>query len=471
MALHIRCVAAVGLIAVLHTAAACTTGASTDGLPAPTVSAAPFAAPAPLAPCAASLDAVPDGLHRYCGRVVVTIGGRSRTVAVGVVSDRAVNPLAGRSVLVYHPGGPGLSPVQRLFDGPPTVDYRRQAVLAWDGATASSAAGACGPDNLAYGVDRESQFAQRAEATAHECVTHPRDYPWSGAWAAAEELEAVRASLAVASVDLLTHSYGTAIAEAYLQRYPHRVGRAVLDGPIATDAKWQDRISAVSASTSLAIRMLFDSCVDECGPKVTRALHGGHGYLAVRSALLAARPRVGSSQLRLTGAVLDQATLIALRSNEFWPSYVDALERAFAGDATELWTLGERYVTAVDRGVFYAAMCTDIDHPRAFEDYGRYDDPLLAAYAAELAPCAAYQYASHPTVNPVSGPPDVLVIASPFDVLTPAALVASSPRLSRYPLCVTDVAGHTSIAEPRVARIVARFLAGGTAAEASARCK
>ena len=470
-----RRVAAIGLIVVLHPAAACSMGASSDVLPAPSVSAAPPAGPAPLARCAEGPETRPDGplpdtLHRYCGRVMVTIDGQSRTVAIGFVADRPANPLAGRSVLVYHPGGPGLSPLRHLFESPPVVDYRRYAVLAWNGATSSSVTGACGPNHLSFAADRGPHFAQRAEAAARECLARPRDYPWSGARAAADELEAVRASLGLASVDLLTHSYGTAIAEAYLQRYPHRVGRAVLDGPIATDATWQDRIDAVSASTSSVLRKLFDSCATGCAPGVTGALGGGRDYTAVRSALLAARPRVGNSQVRLTGAVLDQATLIALRSDEYWPAYLDALERAFGGDATELWTLGERYITAVDRRVFYAAMCTDIDHPRAVEDYNRYHAPLLDAYAAELAPCAAYQHVLSPVPKPAPESPDVLVIASPFDVLTPAALVASSPRLSRYPLCVTGVAAHTNIADPRVDRIVAGFLAGGSADQAKADC-
>lgn len=432
--------------ALLLAAAACSDGAAPS---APLALEPCFPAAAPGAESGSVVveegqevpPAAPPGLFFHCG----TLGEGETAIEVAVVSDRAEGPLAGRRVLVYHPGGPGISPVETLLGDPPGVDYAIHSVLAWDGVTASRQPGACGPlAGLYASADRAAEL-EIAGDVAVECLGGGDTAAPAGAPAAAAELEAVRQALGVERVDLLTHSYGTAVAEAYLHAHSDRVARAVLDGPVALEVGWDDRLAAVGDALD----------------RVTVPLAGA--YIDLRSGLMAAPAPVGSSTLELTGTTVDQATLLAMRSQEYWPGYQAAVAAAAAGDATSLWQMSERYYFGLDRSVFYAALCSDIDHPRSFDGYRVDDHPLLAAYASELAPCAAIARGGLGAPGD-AGRPEVLVLASPFDVLTPAALLDSAPVLrERGTVCRTDVVGHTSFADPAVGPMVLAFLATGAA--------
>lgn len=192
-----------------------------------TPTATPIAAPGTLERCDAaeqpggqgrSESLVPGGSeespsesYRYC--LPLTLSRREGTeqvVQVGVLSDRPSDPLRDRTLLVYHPGGPGLAVVPTMMADPPPVDLARYVVLAWDGATSSDSPGDCG---TAFMMDRTpADLAALATKTADLCSGGFFSANDIGAWAAAEELETIREALCVERFDLLTHSYGTAIA-------------------------------------------------------------------------------------------------------------------------------------------------------------------------------------------------------------------------------------------------------------------
>jgi proline iminopeptidase len=61
-----------------------------------------------------------------------------------------------------------------------------------------------------------------------------------------EEVEALRQALGIAKMDILAHSYGTLVAQAYALKYPRSVRRLVLISPLHSGAMWQasnDRIN------------------------------------------------------------------------------------------------------------------------------------------------------------------------------------------------------------------------------------
>ncbi len=108
------------------------------------------------------------------------------------------------------------------------------------------------------------------------------------------------------------------------------------------------------------------------------------------------------------------------------------------------------------------ALCSDIDHPADLDGYQVGPHPLLATYASELAPCATIDQAVLP--GPVTGDaaPDVVVLASPWDVLTPSGLLDHAPFLSGLGcVCITDVGGHTSFADADLQPRLAAFLGTG----------
>lgn len=54
-----------------------------------------------------------------------------------------------------------------------------------------------------------------------------------------EEVEALRKALGLAKMDVLGHSYGTLVAQAYALKYPQAVRRLVLISPLHSGAMWQ----------------------------------------------------------------------------------------------------------------------------------------------------------------------------------------------------------------------------------------
>lgn len=54
-----------------------------------------------------------------------------------------------------------------------------------------------------------------------------------------EEVEALRVALGLAKMDIVGHSYGTLVAQAYTLKYPQRVRRLILISPLHSGAMWQ----------------------------------------------------------------------------------------------------------------------------------------------------------------------------------------------------------------------------------------
>jgi proline iminopeptidase len=54
-----------------------------------------------------------------------------------------------------------------------------------------------------------------------------------------EEVEALRKALGITKMDVLGHSYGTLVAQAYALKYPQAVSRLILISPLNSGAAWQ----------------------------------------------------------------------------------------------------------------------------------------------------------------------------------------------------------------------------------------
>jgi pimeloyl-ACP methyl ester carboxylesterase len=441
----------------------------------PTPTPGPSQAPAASLEACGAFDPVQPGspeeaAHRFCFQVHWSDSvGFEQDVQVFGFADQVDAPLANRSVLIYHPGGPALSPVRMMAADAPLEYLDTHVVVAFDGTTASLTPGSCSPATSKFGTDRDPfDPAADARVVATDCLHGfggPADI---GAQRGAAELELVRQALGVEQVDLHMISYGTAIGEAYVRAHPDRVRRAAFDAPIAMEVPWGDRVSALDEVLRAAADELAAACVDgACGA----IGNGGRlpTYRLLREAVLARDPAVGGGDLRLTAVMLDQATLLALRDPSAADAYADAVEAALGGDGTPLYAMGEKYFFDLDRNVFYRSICADIDRPSDARDYAVRGQELLSTWTSELAPCSGFPYRSLP--EPArGGDPDVLIVASTRDVLTPASLLDSAPVLAGFgAICRTDQAGHTSSQNASVQAEIRAFLRGGGAA-AAARC-
>ncbi|MER3418396.1 MAG: hypothetical protein C4343_04695 [Chloroflexota bacterium] len=414
--------------------------------------------------------------HVFCVQVTLarTEGWEDPVQAI-VLSNQATDPLSGREAIVYHPGGPGFSVVRRTTSAPPALDPDKYVVIAWDGNTAGGPSGLCGPAEITFLTERTPEsYADLASQVGAQCrfgFGSPADV---GAWAAAEELEAVRDSLGVDRFTLLTQSYGTAIAEAYLALHPEHVRRAVLDAPIGLDISWIDRVSATRWTLERAANDLARSCRGERCRAVTEATPADATYRTLRQAILAAHPRVGSGSLELTPVMLDEATLLTLGAGRFRDGYAEAVEEALGGDATMLWRIGERSYLDLDRAAYYRSICADLQRPDSEAGYLVGDDPLLFAFVSGFAPCVAFPHGQPrtPSSPPVAASaPDVLIVASTDDPFSPESMIRRSSALAKLgSICVTHVVGHTSYSAAVVRELVDRFIAGEFSEAISKEC-
>jgi pimeloyl-ACP methyl ester carboxylesterase len=407
--------------------------------------------------------------HVYCLQLTLArSAGWEQTVQAVILADQSADPLRDRQLVAYHPGGPGISAVDRTVAEPPTIDPSRYAVLAWDGTTSGETPGACGPTSVSFLMDRNADtLADLATRTASECSIGFGGAADVGAWAAAEELEEIRRALGIEQLSMLTLSYGTAIAEAYIRIHPDRVERAVLDAPIGLDIAWSDRVAAVNDVIRAGANELARQCTSERCRAVLGGIPASESYGALRRAILAAHPSVGSGSVVLTPVMLDEATLLTLHTDELWNGWADAADAALGGDATALWRIGERLYLDIDRSAFYRSICADIDRPSTAAGYTIGTDPLLFAFTSELAPCIGFPHGEvRARQGTADARPQVFLVASLRDPVSPAAMVEAAPSLTGLGLvCITDLTGHTNYHNELVRDLVHEFLAGADITE------
>jgi hypothetical protein len=162
--------------------------------------------------------------------------------------------------------------------------------------------------------------------------------------------------------------------------------------------------------------------------------------------------------------MLDQATLLALHSVDYWPGWATAIDEGLTGDGSALWRGGERTYLDLDRQIYYRSLCADFDRPGDASGYSGGQDPLVFTYASDLAPCVRFPAGAppHPLATEDAQRPEVQIYASTRDPLAPASMLAGVPFLStlgRY--CVSDHPGHTSYADEAARESMIAFLESG----------
>lgn len=191
-----------------------------------------------LEPCTLAGPSSPTTVAAYCGRLPVPEnradpGGRRIELAVALVPSRAKRPLPDPVFMLA--GGPGQSALESF----PTaagafreVLRDRDVMLVDQRGTGRSNRLACAELEAASGADALVEPGA-ARAFAARCLAgldaDARFYTTSDA---VRDLEAVRAAMGAAQINLVGVSYGTRVALEYLRRHPDRTRTVVLDGVV-----------------------------------------------------------------------------------------------------------------------------------------------------------------------------------------------------------------------------------------------
>jgi pimeloyl-ACP methyl ester carboxylesterase len=419
-------------------------------------------------------------VRAWCGRVRTASDPRrphGATISLRIAVLPATRHRAA-GALFYLEGGPGgaaTASVIRVNADFARVGRTRDLVLVDQRGTGGSNRLAC-PNGYVRGAD-----AGAVTAFLRQCLArldaNPRLYTTS---VAADDLDVVRRALGYGKIDLYGGSYGATLAQAYVRRYPRSVRSIVLDSGSLPDVRIYD-VAARNAEG--ALDRLLARCAD--APACAHAYPDSRRQL---SDLLARPPRLVKFP---TGRVLLRPVDIAWTVD--WLSETAenaaiipyAVDTAFDGDYTILATtyadqLGGSNLDPLARLVpFWMTICSEpwagFD-PFATARAGKGSYLAVAALARARLFRRACRVVPKGRVPADAGSVPVvhvpaLLLAGSADPLDPPANLRGWRRFFPYGrLIVVRGAGHGTIENACVQKLVARFVARGSATRLSPAC-
>ncbi|MGZ4389692.1 MAG: alpha/beta fold hydrolase, partial [Gaiellaceae bacterium] len=259
------------------------------------LAAAPAAgAKLPLKPC------VVNDTSGLCGRLVVPENRakpEGRTISLRVMVIKATLGKARPDPLFYLIGGPGLPATydaQAMRETFAPGNEHRDIVLVDQRGTGASNPLACAPP------PRNMKTRQQAIQYVRSCTAHLKgDARMYGTVAATDDLEAVRQALGYGKIDLYGVSYGTVVAQVFMNRHPGSVGAVVLDGATLIDIPIWERLGS---NGQLALDRIAKRCAADTG--CHKAFPGWEARLSKLLARLDAKPlseKVDGSPVRMNG--------------------------------------------------------------------------------------------------------------------------------------------------------------------------
>jgi pimeloyl-ACP methyl ester carboxylesterase len=407
----------------------------------------------------------PSGLGGFAG---CTHGGRvkARCASVGGLHV-AVIPATrqpARGALFYLEGGPGGAAtaaavsVDEIFA---KVSEFRDIVLVDQRGTGQSQRVACPQEHVrATDAGAVASYLRRCFArlgSGAERLT---------TLSAAADLESVRRALGYGRIDVYGSSYGAALAQVYLQRYPRAVRTATLDGASLPGSPVYE---LAARNAERALQLLAARCVAQ--PACRRAFPDTGADLA---RALARRPG-SADELATTVAVLlrspDDAARVPLLVHEAAAGDGRPLAREFADH------VGAELDARSRLPLFWVTICGE---PWARFDVAATERASRGSFLARATvaraelfrqACRAVTRAARPPERSWSSPLPVLLLAGNADPQDPPGNVAGWRRA--FPngrLISVPGLAHGVIAYGCLRLVVARFVAAGSVRRLDARC-
>ncbi|QLQ35382.2 alpha/beta fold hydrolase [Micromonospora robiginosa] len=325
--------------------------------------------------CADDLPNVPLDPAVRCARLRLPVD-RSRphgpTFELAVARRAARVPARRVGTLVFGPGGPGDSGVERIRRGDRFSDelLDRFDLVSFDPRTvARSAAPVCAPDPaprrppipLAGPADFAAAVAWN-QALWERCRPTSAVFDHADTLSTVHDLEALRRALGERRLTFHGSSYGTLLGQQYAERYPDRVRAVVLEGVFDHSLG----VRAFVRTQAAALQDAFDEFVAWCDRSVECVLHGRD----VRSVWAGVLARADRGEYAPRTAFDVTAVALGMLAGPRWPQLAAEIRGMDAGSPP-----GElRLSVAV--GVFCA------DWPAPVRDYDEYAGLVREATAA-----------------------------------------------------------------------------------------
>jgi pimeloyl-ACP methyl ester carboxylesterase len=425
-------------------------------------------------------------------------------IEIAVSRIRSENPDARRGALLLIPGGPGgdsmndpskkgqklpqsvrdaydligfaprgMAPSTAVDCGLEQRDLARTTLLPWPAPDGSVDATMTAGKRIADACARNGGELIRHISTLNE----------------ARDLDRVRAALGERKVSAWGVSYGTYVGAAYLQLFPQRTDRVVLDSNDHPDPVHAER----------AWLAAFERGAEDNFPEFAKwaSAPGNPDRLADTAAevrplflRLAARldrepiPWPGANPAELNGNVLRQSMLDSFYDPDDYPALARLILAAQQGTVPTAPAGPPEAVLQNVTAVAAATICNDADWPSDPAVYregvaeSRAKYPLTGGMPRNAMPCAAWPW--EPKEAPVHvtdrGPANVLMVQNERDVATPlSGALKLREALGRRAVMVTnDSTGHDAYLDngtPCGDATVSRFLATGKRPAADLYCE
>ncbi|MBG0828009.1 alpha/beta fold hydrolase [Planomonospora sp. ID67723] len=427
-----------------------------------------------------------------------------RTIKIAISRLKAADPRRRRGALLYNPGGPGVpatSLVVPVAQAAPQVAARYDLIgmdprfvgrstpltCAWPAVSIGSA----GPDRRSF--DRGVALARDLAA---RCARHRDVLPHASTRNTARDMDMVRAALGEERISYLGSSYGTYLGAVYLQLFPHRADRVVLDSALDPDLYGPDLMRTTGPAATAVLkdwaswaarrhgRLRLGATASEVLATVDRI-----NRAAARNPLRVGRHRVGSRVLpqllwNVTAGDSDEAYARfaadvrvlrdAARGSEVTPTPVleAVLADLSAPDADGYFSV-QTAIQCADRAVSRdpEAYYRDIRAHRA-------DEPLFGPLTRNITPCSFWPARPAEPATKIRNDVPVLMVGATGD---PAATYPGQRAMHRAltgsrMVTLRGAFRHTvygGLFAPRnacVDRAVNRYLADGVLPARDATC-
>jgi len=385
--------------------------------------------------------------------------------------------------LFTNPGGPGASGYDFVYD---SIDFAvskdLQAsydIVGWDPRGVGRSApvtclDAAGLDEFIFGqaglpTDVPAWLAEATQGNidfAQACLENTGPVlEFIDTQSTVKDLDMLRAVVGDEKLTFLGYSYGSDIGSYYIENFPDKVGRIVVDG--ATDSSIS--VSEVGIVQTRGFQRALENYLAACPDLFDDCPFTGDltADLATIRALYDrydATPIAGADGRMMDAGVIDIAMSMALYSQESWPFLNDLFSEASAGETETAFFLADFYYNRDTDGT-YADNSLEAFLAIYCVDYPVETDPTVLAAEEELLKAASpttyrafpvtgdllcanwpFQYAGPPiTTLTGKGAPPVLVVATTGDPATPYEWgVALADQLESATLITFNGEGHTA---------------------------
>lgn len=385
--------------------------------------------------------------------------------------------------LFVNPGGPGASGYDLIHDD---VDFAVSAnlqenfdVIGWDPrGVGRSTPVTCydGPqlDDYIYGLPEAAvgtpewlaEVTQTAVDFGQACLENTGEVlQFVDTQSTVRDLDMLRAIVGDEKLNYLGYSYGSDIGSYYIENFPDKVGRIVLDG--ATDSSISVFEVGLTQTKGFQLALenylaacptMFDDCPFQDGvPAALATIRGLYDQYD-------ANPIAAPDGRMMDAGVLDIAMSMALYSQDSWSFLNDLYSEAMQGITDTAFFLADYYYSRDTDGT-YADNSLEAFIAIYCVDYPVETDPaVLAQQAVELQAASPTTYRDSPPVGDLTcanwpykytgpplteltgaGAPDVLIVSTTGDPATPYEWgVALSDQLESAHLVTFNGEGHTA---------------------------